>query len=1284
MGEARTEDELPAAVEAAIGGAVLGDDLSTDLVAAWASLDGLPDDALAHAVVDVLSGRPAEALARLGDATEVGDAGTSEASIDSDPAAPGRREVWRRYAHDRGEYVLPGGGAAFGVEFAARWAPRAATANAVVDHDDESHVRGSFGGGGDADPTDPAVGASSRDAENPAAARVLLEHLYVTEIDPLLRFARAWTYDFPLEHRTDVVDQLLQATARLRSAAEAAGDGATVAASDRLRAETLMRGTRSNEAASVLAQAQQDADERDDDVSRAALALLAGDLALSPLSHPYVGGGVLQDSGSWVSALSWRQEQREGDLGVVDVAAVEAAYAEAAALYERLGADRGSAAVDIRRSLLARLAGDAASALAAAERAGRAAARAGDLWLLRTAELEVLAGSIAAGRPTAGSDLPETIGAWGAGPGSFAYAYGLGLSLVRTGRQWLVRHGDPDRAAEAHRLAGRLFAALDAPTQVSQCLADEAAVSAAVEDLPGASARYEAALAGHLDRLADPVRAGDAWPRGAGLALALHGIAVRLHQPEVLRRSHARLRQLHAASPTDPDADPVGLRQALEVAADDAEVLVLLAESDLARDAGDDPGAHEHAAAAAELAASRDAHLLRAVALRRLGREPEAIEAFRTYQADAAARDAALLEAYGDELTPDQRAALDGTRLRLREAASFYSRLGNAEAALESFAELERKEPDWVANELRPWGLLSDQGRALTLAGDRERADSVHTTAIELLTTRSKRVARDEQRVSLNDDSARVFGRAAANLLGPPPLSRTAPDRAFELVEQGRARALADLLAVVHGAVGQPTGGDAALEAMRRWAAASARLSLWQQLAASARTGPDVDPDRLAKLRASEEEAARELASATDALRTVSPGAADVVTPGTGVTVAAVADRLAANSALISYLVVDDALLVFAVTPDGIVVAEQLPDVGVALTRSLRAFADGCATGDAWTAPGRAAAEVLLAPVAEVVAAADRLYLVPTGIGHTAPLSALPWGDALLQDHATLSVLPSAATLQYLPPLSDLTVADRAGGGRDADGVLDARGVLVVGDPEQMVLTTLSGDEVAQEPLPAARHEAQAVASLLASAAPAGPSPGLLVGAAATASAVREGLVSARVAHLATHVHVEVAAPLSSAVLLANRQTLTLADLVGMRLPCELVVLSACNSGRGAMTGGDEVLSMTRGLLGAGAASAVVSLWPVRDLSTAVLMARFAEQLAGGIDPARSLQLSQQWYRGLDDAGRQEAIQALLRGAPPPSVDVDRGGLTSGVVDIPPTHPYHWAAFAYVGGHPAM
>jgi CHAT domain-containing protein/tetratricopeptide (TPR) repeat protein len=1263
MGELPAVNELPAEVTAAVGSAVLGEDLCADLDRARASLEGLPDDALARAVVEVLSGRPADALARLVDGAR------------STPTVPGdvlatRRSVWRQHAHDRCEYVLPGGGAAFGVEFTARWGPHTAAAGGVEGPDH----------GGDADPAGRGVGSDWFDADevrDPAAARVALEHLFVTEIEPLLRFARAWVHGFPLEHRTDVVDHLLQATERLRSVAEAAGDDATVAASRRLRAEVLMRGGRNDEAAEMLARARRDADERDDEVSRAAVALLTGDLAMSPLSHPYAGGGVLQDPGTWTSASPWPLEQREGDLRLVDTAAIEAAYAEAAGAYERVGAIRGSAAVDIRRAVLARLGGDAQTALQAAERAARSAADAGDLWLQRTAELEVLAGAIAAGRPTAGSDLPETIGAWGAGSGSFAYAFGLGLSLVRTGRQWLVRHGDPDRAAEAHRLAGRLFAALDAPTQVSQCLADEAAVSAAVQDLPAAIERYEGALVGHLERLTDPVRGGDAWSRGAGLALELHRIAVALEEPEVLRRSIERLRRLHAASPADPDADPVGLRHALEVTADDAEVLVLLAESDLAKDAGHVARAQEHAAAAADLAGSRDAHLLRAVSLRRLGRDADAADAFRAYQADAAAREAAFLEVYGDDLTADQRAALDGTRLRLREAAAFYTRLGDAEAALASFDELERQEPDWPSNEVRPWELLGDHGHALALAGDRERAAEVHATAIESLAARATRVARDEQRISLNADSARVFGRAAANLLGPPPLTPMAGERAFELVEQGRARSLADLLAVVHGTAGGAAGGDAAREAMRRWAAASAQLSLWQQLAANARRGPGADPEWLRELGVLEEQARHELASATDTLRTVNPGAADVVTADAAVSVAAVADRLSPGSALVSYLVVDDALLVFAVTPDGLAVAQRLPEVGTDLTRSLRAFSDGCATGEAWTAPGRAAAEVLLAPVADVVAGVERLYLVPTGIGHAAPLHALPWDDALLQDHVTLSVLPSAATLRYLPPLAGLGVADQAGGGTDAGGV------LVVGDPEQMVLTTLSGDQVNQEPLPAARWEAQAVAAHLAAATDTGTVAAPIVGAAATAAAVREGLTAASIAHLATHVHVEIAAPLSSAILLAGRTSLTLADLVGLRLPCQLVVLSACNSGRGATTGGDEVLSMTRGLLGAGAASVVVSLWPVRDVSTAVLMARFAEHLANGADPARSLQLAQQWYRGLDEPGRREALDAVSQGAPPPSADIDRGGLSSGIVDIPAAHPYHWAAFTYVGAHPA-
>jgi len=44
-------------------------------------------------------------------------------------------------------------------------------------------------------------------------------------------------------------------------------------------------------------------------------------------------------------------------------------------------------------------------------------------------------------------------------------------------------------------------------------------------------------------------------------------------------------------------------------------------------------------------------------------------------------------------------------------------------------------------------------------------------------------------------------------------------------------------------------------------------------------------------------------------------------------------------------------------------------------------------------------------------------------------------------------------------------------------------------------------------------------------------------------------------------------------------------------------------------TGGEEIVGLIRGLLAAGAHALVVTLWPVLDLSTAVLMVRFHQRL---------------------------------------------------------------------------
>ena len=64
-------------------------------------------------------------------------------------------------------------------------------------------------------------------------------------------------------------------------------------------------------------------------------------------------------------------------------------------------------------------------------------------------------------------------------------------------------------------------------------------------------------------------------------------------------------------------------------------------------------------------------------------------------------------------------------------------------------------------------------------------------------------------------------------------------------------------------------------------------------------------------------------------------------------------------------------------------------------------------------------------------------------------------------------------------------------------------------------------------------------------------------------------------------------------------------DIYNLKLPAELIVLSACQTGLGKEIKGEGLVGLTQGFMYAGARRVVVSLWNVNDKATADLMARF-------------------------------------------------------------------------------
>jgi CHAT domain-containing protein len=425
---------------------------------------------------------------------------------------------------------------------------------------------------------------------------------------------------------------------------------------------------------------------------------------------------------------------------------------------------------------------------------------------------------------------------------------------------------------------------------------------------------------------------------------------------------------------------------------------------------------------------------------------------------------------------------------------------------------------------------------------------------------------------------------------------------AFALAERSRARAFLDLL-----------GTHTTLSKGRTQSLASEELRLRARLAA-ARGGEVEDDGAEGSGDAAVAAAERAYGEFLSTVRATSGEQAALMSVEP-VTAAEVQALLAPDTTLLEYLVTPGETFVWVVDRARVEVVRiraRRQEVLAEVRDFRKAIADLAPPAEV-EQRGEALYRRLIAPVRHRVQG-DRVVIVPHDVLHYLPFAALrsPEGRWLVEDWR-LSTVPSASVLKYL----------------GEKGTSSRGPAVAIGNPEL-------GPELS---LRFAEREAQAVAAAL-------PGAQVFVRGQATEHEAKHLAPTASVLHFATHAVLEEKDPLTSALLLVGGGgedgRLEVRELFGMDLRARLVVLSACETGLGHLSRGDELVGLQRAFLYAGTPTVVTTLWKVDDRASFVLMRRFYEALAAN--------------------GPAEALRRAQRAS---------------LVDAP--HPFFWAAFGLSG-----
>jgi CHAT domain-containing protein len=246
--------------------------------------------------------------------------------------------------------------------------------------------------------------------------------------------------------------------------------------------------------------------------------------------------------------------------------------------------------------------------------------------------------------------------------------------------------------------------------------------------------------------------------------------------------------------------------------------------------------------------------------------------------------------------------------------------------------------------------------------------------------------------------------------------------------------------------------------------------------------------------------------------------------------------------------------------------------------------------------------EILIAPIADLLPSDPEspIIFIPHYALFLVPFAALqnPQGRYFIEDHTPL-IAPSIEVLKHTQ-----TQHQQVRGIRQK--------ALVIAEPT--LHQKFQEDPYKLRPYPFMEAAAESIATILETTA--------ITGDKATKVAVINGMLETRIVHIFAHGLLDEYKPdeiakwrIPGTIVLAPADgddgALNAAEIIDKQLNCEIVVLSACSTGKGTITG-DGIIGLSRCFILAGVPSLIVSLWNIGAPAAKVLMTQFYQNLAKG------------------------------------------------------------------------